>query len=381
MGDVARQPEPAEAGGRNVLIYGAPETSADLFHAVPLAIGDPFLYLENDGRRVATVSVLEADKVSALGIEVIDPAALGMDELIAAGKSRVEIEGELAVRACRELGISAADVPPEFPLLAADPLRAAGVELTIAPDVFVRRRRIKTGAQLEGIRRAQTAADAAMGVAASLIRELRPGLTSEAVREAMAEVAERHGCELPDEVIVSHGPQSALGHESGYGEILAGEPVVVDIWPRDKASRCYADMTRTFVAGGGEPPAELAEYWRLTRDSLDRVYAEVRPGVNGRTLFERSSEPYIEAGKPTQLTKKPGEVLEDGYFHGLGHGVGLEVHERPNLGRLGDDLLAGDVITLEPGCYRRGFGGCRLEDLVLVTEDGYETLTDFPYEL
>src|SRR3954468_18607154 len=279
MGNVAR------------LIYGAPEVNADLFHAVPLGIGDPFLYLEDGDRRVATVSVLEADKVSALGIEVLDPAQLGQDELIAAGKDRVEIEGELCVRACRELGIAAAVVPPEFPLLAADPLRAAGIELTIDAGVFVERRRIKTGAQLEGIRRAQKAADAAMGVAASLIRDLRPGLTSEDVRAAMAAVAEEHGCELPDGVIVSHGAQSALGHEAGYGEIVRGEPVVVDIWPRDKTSRCYADMTRTFVAGGGEPPEELAEYWRLTRESLDRVYAEVRPGANGRTLFERSSEP------------------------------------------------------------------------------------------
>ena len=124
-----------------------------------------------------------------------------------------------------------------------------------------------------------------------------------------------------------------------------------------------------------------AEYWRLTRESLTRVYADLRAGANGRTLFERSAEPYIAAGYPTQLTKEPGTVLEDGYFHGLGHGVGLEVHERPFMGRLGDDLLAGEVVTVEPGCYRRGFGGCRLEDLVLVTEDGYEVLTDFPYEL
>jgi Xaa-Pro aminopeptidase len=348
---------------------------------VPLGIGDPFLYIEDGDRRIAVVSVLEADKVSALGIEVVDPATLGSDELIASGIDRVALEAEICVRACRAAGITAADVPPEFPLYVADALRAAGISLTVDAGVFVQRRRRKTGTQLEGIRRAQKAADAAMGVAASLIRELRPGLTSEEVRAAMAAVAEEHGCEMPDGVIVSHGAQSALGHESGYGEILRGEPVVVDIWPRDKASRCYSDMTRTFVAGGGEPPEELAEYWRLTRESLDRVYAEVGPGVNGRTLFERSSEPYIEAGKPTQLTKQPGEVLEDGYFHGLGHGVGLEVHERPSLGRIGDDLVPGDVITLEPGCYRRGFGGCRLEDLVLITEDGYETLTDFPYDL
>jgi len=182
-------------------------------------------------------------------------------------------------------------------------------------------------------------------------------------------------------VQVAHGAQSASGHDQGSGEIPAGAPVIVDIWPRDRASRCYADRTRTFVAGGGSPPPELAEFWKWTKDSLDRVYADIRAGVNGRMLFERSAEPYIEAGQPTQLTKAPGTMLEDGYYHSLGHGVGLEVHERPFMGRLDDELLAGDVVTLEPGCYRQGFGGCRLEDLVVVTEGGCEVLTNFPYDL
>ena len=348
---------------------------------MPAGIGDPFLYLENDGRRAATVSVLDAAQVSAHGIEIIDPATLGQDDLIASGLDHVHLEAEICLRAAQALRITEATVPPEFPLFVADHLRANGIELTIDDDEFQRRRRVKNEFELEGIRRAQKAADAAMGVARSLIHELRPGLTSEEVRAAMQAVCEEHGCELPGDVIISHGAQSAIGHESGFGEILAGEPVVVDIWPSDKASRCWADMTRTFVAGGGEPPEELAEYWRLTKDSLERVYADLRAGANGRKLFERSAEPYIEAGKPTQLTKKPNTVLEDGYFHGLGHGVGLEVHERPYMGRMGDDLLVGDVVTVEPGCYRRGFGGCRLEDLVVVTEDGYEMLTDFPYDL
>lgn len=325
--------------------------------------------------------MLDAHSVTPHGIETIDPQTLGQDELIAEGWNRLAIEGEMCLRAARKLDIEAAVVPPDFPLFVADYLRAAGLEITIDEDEFVQRRRVKSGVQLDGIRRAQKAADAAMGVARSLIHALRPGLTSEQVRAAMAAVCEEHGCELSDDAIVSHGAQSAIGHDSGSGLIGAGEPVVVDIWPRDKASRCYADMTRTFVAGGGEPPEELAEYWRLTKDSLERVYKELRAGANGRTLFERSAEPYIEAGYPTQLTKAPGAVLEDGYFHGLGHGVGLQVHERPFMGRLGDDLLAGEVVTVEPGCYRRGFGGCRLEDLVLVTEDGYELLTDFPYDL
>jgi Xaa-Pro aminopeptidase len=364
-----------------VLIHGSPEHSADLFHEVPIPIIDPFLYLEANGRRATTVTILEADKVSALGVEVLDPSSLGIDELLEQGLDSVGIEAELCLRACREMGIVDAVVPADFPLFAADHLRAAGVKLTIDADFFVGRRRIKTAAELDGIRRAQRAADEAMGVAASLIRELRSGLSSEDVREAMREVCERHGCELPEDVIVSHGAQSAVGHEAGHGEIGAGEPVIVDIWPRDKASRCYADMTRTFVSGGGEPPAELVEFWTLTRESLQRVYADVRAGASGRKLFERSCEPYIEAGQPTQLTKAPGEILEDGYFHGLGHGVGLEIHERPWMGRVADDLVTGDVVTLEPGCYRRGFGGCRLEDLVVITEDGCEVLTDFPYDL
>jgi Xaa-Pro aminopeptidase len=218
-------------------------------------------------------------------------------------------------------------------------------------------------------------------VGAQLIRELRPGLTSEEVRAAMQAVCDEHGCELPDDVIVSHGPQGAIGHESGHGEIGRGEPVIVDIWPRDRASRCWADMTRTFIAGGGEPSEEIGRYWALTRESLRRIYPMIRAGADCPAIYAASCEPYHEAGLKTQLNKEPGTVLRDGFFHGLGHGVGLDVHERPGLGRAPDMLRAGDVITIEPGCYRQGYGGVRLEDLVLVTEDGCETLTDFPYDL
>jgi Xaa-Pro aminopeptidase len=365
----------------DVLIYGSPATSPDLFHAIPVGVVDPFLYVERNGRRVATVSVLDADKVSAFGIEVLDGAKLGRDELLEQGLSDIELEGELALRAAREVGVSGAAVPPDFPLGVADALRAGGIELTVDEAGFVDRRRVKTDHQLEGIRRAQKAADAAMDIAAGLIRSLEGGLTSEAVRLAMQAVCEERGCDLPDDVIVAHGAQAADGHESGFGELLAGESVVVDIWPRDKQSRCWADMTRTFVAGGGRPDQELQRYWELTRESLGRVYPMIRAGANGREIYEASCGPYHEAGLPTQLTKAPGEVLREGYFHGLGHGVGLEVHERPHLGRKADTLVAGDVITIEPGCYRRGFGGVRLEDLVIVTDDGCETLTDFPYEL
>jgi Xaa-Pro aminopeptidase len=362
-----------------IVIHAAPETSPDLFHAIPAGIVDPFTYVETGDRRAATVSVLDSDKVEPLGVEIVDVYALGRDELQEQGLTPEEVDNEIALRALRRLGVERALVPPTFPLAVADHIRAGGIELVPDAEHFVQRRRRKTAAQLEGIRRAQRAADAAMGIAAERIRG--GGTSSEDVRAAMQAVCEEHGCELPDDVIVAHGAQGAVGHDSGSGEIPDGAPVVVDIWPRDKASRCWADMTRTFVAGGGEPDEEIARYWELTRESLRRVYPMIRAGAEGRAIYEASCGPYHEAGLPTQLSKPPGTVLRDGFFHGLGHGVGLDIHERPGLGRTPDTLQAGDVITIEPGCYRQGYGGCRLEDLVLVTEDGCETLTDFPYEL
>jgi len=364
-----------------LLIYGSSDALPDLFHAVPTPLIDPFMYLVSNGTRAATVTVLDADKLTPLGIEIIDLYDLGADEMFAQGLTRHEIDLEFCRRACDRLGVRRAVVPSEFPVGVADHLRASGIEIVVDPDVFVNKRRSKTAAEIEGIRRAQRAADEAMALGAQLIRDLRPGLTSEVVREAMQEVCDRLGCELPDDAIVSHGAQGAVGHEPGHGEIVEGEGVIVDIWPRDRASRCWADMTRTFVAGGGEPADELAEYWRLAREALESSFAAVRAGADCQAIYALSCEPFERAGYLTQRSKPEGTKLDEGYFHSLGHGVGLEVHERPNLGRTPDTLVVGDVITLEPGCYRKGFGGVRLEDLVLVGEDGAELLTDFPYDL
>jgi Xaa-Pro aminopeptidase len=166
----------------------------------------------------------------------------------------------------------------------------------------------------------------------------------------------------------------------GAGPLYAGETIVIDLWPRDNESSCSADMTRTFVVG--EIPDEVAEWHRICKEALDGTIAAMRPGIAAKSLYAATCDIFEGAGYPTQRTKAEGETLDSGFFHSLGHGVGLEVHEEPLLGLVGHDpLVAGDVLAVEPGLYRAGYGGCRLEDLLLVTEDGAENLTDFPYGL
>jgi Xaa-Pro aminopeptidase len=165
----------------------------------------------------------------------------------------------------------------------------------------------------------------------------------------------------------------------GSGAILAGEPITVDLWPKDEETGCFTDMTRTYVVG--EPSEELLTYHRLSKEALDRSLATIRPGAKVADVHGAACDVFEAAGYPTQRTKKPGEVLLDGFFHSLGHGVGLEVHEAPGLGQSDEVLVEGDVIAVEPGCYRQGFGGARLEDLVLVTATGAEVFTNYSYDL
>jgi Xaa-Pro aminopeptidase len=377
----------------DVLIHGDTHRSAPLRHELPLGIIDPFSYFELNGRRVAVISSMEASRVAeaAPGVEVIDPYELGLDELIGRGMRWDELEPELCARAAERLGVRRLVVPGELPVAVADRLRADGIEVVPDESEFIRRRRSKTPAEIAGVRRAQAAADAGMAGAAELLRAAEPRdgvlqldgepLTAEAVRARIREVCAEHGAPTSEDIIVAAGAAGASGHETGTGPLPAGVPIVIDMWPCDEASGCFADMTRTFVAGA--PPApDVAAWHALCHDALERVFAALRPGVAGKDLFAVACDVFEAAGELTQRTKPAGESLRDGFFHSLGHGVGLQVHEEPALGRSGTDaLVAGDVVAIEPGCYRHGYGGVRLEDLALVTEEGFERLTDFPYAL
>ncbi len=374
----------------DVLIYGDTVRSPELRHEVPVSIADEFLYAEKGARRAVILHSLEIPRVreEAPELEIIPLEDLGLDELFEQGLQGWEVTLELSVRACRELGITSAAVPAAFPVAQADHLRANGVELVVDRDLFDDRRRSKNETELRGIRNAQRACEAALDASRDLLRRSRANgaglevdgepLTSERLKRVIEDVFADHAVE-GGEMIVAHGPQSAVGHDMGSGQIAPNEPIVIDLFPRDKATGCHSDMTRTYVVG--EPSDEVKEWYRLVKEALDTSTAGVKPGVNGRALFEEVCELFHGAGYPTPLHKEPGEVLEDGFFHGLGHGVGLEVHELPNLGRTGQDFVPGDVLTIEPGLYRSGYGGLRLEDVVLVTQSGHEVITDYPYDL
>ena len=372
-----------------MLIFGDTVRSPELRREVPHAVADPFLYVEHDGERYAVVRSLEVARMAQ--VESLTPLPLeefGLDELVAGGADSEAALVEIAARACERLGVAEAVVPGTFPVEVADRLRAAGIRLDVQRDLFSRRRRSKTPGQLEGVRKATRAAEAATAAIAACLRateqidgvvylEDRP-LTSERLKAAAAQAFLQSDA-VADEFIVAHGEQTCIGHHMGSGTILVGEPITVDLWPRDPHSGYHTDMTRTFVVGPVSD--ELRAYHRHCEEALAKAVAAIRPGVRGSELHTIASDVFEAGGFRSQLSKEPGEVLLDGFFHGLGHGVGLEVHEAPQLDLSGGELVEGDVVAVEPGCYRQGYGGVRLEDLVLVTAGGCEVLTSYPYAL
>ena len=283
-------------------------------------------------------------------------------------------------------GVESVATPPEFPLQTADGLREQGV--TVDPDdegVITEIRATKTDEEVEQIRQAQRANEAAMTRAETLFRtatvedgllyhEGEP-LTSERVKEAIEVTLLRHGCAL-DETIVACGTDAADPHDRGSGPLAAGEPIIVDIFPRDKTNRYHADMTRTFCRG--EPSETVREWYDLTAEAKRAALDALEPGATGEEVHAAVCDVYEAADLPT-LRADP--TAETGFIHSTGHGVGLDVHELPRVSESAGELQPGQVVTIEPGLYDPEVGGIRIEDIVVVTGDGYENLTDYEESL
>ncbi|WP_416839505.1 M24 family metallopeptidase [Haloferax sp. DFSO52] len=278
-------------------------------------------------------------------------------------------------------------VPADFPVGTADALRDEGVAVEAeSDDVLLTIRAVKSDDEIEYIHDAQDANEASMAAAEALIRaadvaddgtlvyEGEP-LTSERVKEEIEITLLRHGCAL-DETIVAGGADAADPHNRGSGPLSANEAIIIDIFPRDKATKYNGDMTRTFVKG--EPTEKIREWFDLTEDAFHAALDAVEPGATGEDVHNAVCDVYEAAG---ENTLRADQSAETGFIHSTGHGVGLDVHELPRISRSGEELKPGHVITIEPGLYDPDVGGVRIEDMVVVTEDGYENLTDYPVEL
>lgn len=277
--------------------------------------------------------------------------------------------------------------PSAFPLGTADGIRTQGVEVTADDDGVVERiRATKLSEEVDHIREAQRANEASMRTAERLIREadvaddgtLRhdgEALTSERVKEEIEVSLLRDGCSL-DTTIVACGADAADPHDRGSGPLRADESIIVDIFPRSKETGYFADMTRTFVKG--EPNETIREWYDLTRRAKEAALETVEPGVSGSEVHGAVCDIYEEAGCPT-LRNDP--TTETGFIHTTGHGVGLDIHEYPRISTAENELRPGHVVTIEPGLYDPDVGGVRIEDIIVVTEDGYENFTDYEESL
>ncbi|MBA2313244.1 MAG: aminopeptidase P family protein [Actinobacteria bacterium] len=374
------------------LLHGDSLHSPEMRHEIAEVVADPVTFLDHEGRRIIVVSPLE-ESIFATREDVIDEIwtvhELGWGELIKdESMSLYDLEAEMVLRALTRAGTASVAVPASFGLLVGDYLRARGIEVNVDADGWAERRRRKAPWELEGIERAQRATETAMLTAAHMLRGAEPTdkgtlrfegeiLTAEMIREAMSAQLVALGAES-EEILVQSGDACMNGHDLGFGPILPDRSCIIDCFPRDRRTGVYTDMTRTFVPG--VPSKELSALHEHCRAALDAALEGMKPGDD--RAFRRVAEYFESHGYPTYLSHEGDSPLREGFSHGLGHGVGLEVHEPPAMGRRSMPLMAGEVVAVEPGLYFEGIGGVRLEDTVVVTDDGVERFTDpFSYDL
>jgi Xaa-Pro aminopeptidase len=377
-----------------VLFYADGYKFPDVYHVTRFLAPDPIIALEQDGDVVIVASPLEEGRArkESRAREVFNTEDFGAKEFSKTATSREELDAEVITRFLESRGVRRVAVGPYFPLGMAERLRGAGIEIVVDRELSERRRTKRPDeiAALEATQRATEDAWA-RGVGAverSTIR--KDGIleldgepfTAERLRAIVESRLLELGC-VSEGAIIAPGKQAADPHMIGSGPLRAGEAIVMDIFPQHKTTRYFADMTRTISKG--EPPTEIARMYEITKRAQDAGIRALRPGITGREVHELVEDVIFAAGydtlRPGQQRSKNGGPPR-GFIHGTGHGVGLEIHEMPTVGRAGTTpLAAGDVVTVEPGIYLPELGGVRLEDMLVITETGSRNLTAAPRQL
>ena len=370
-----------------VIMAGIPQFNAAMYRRIRFSVGDPVVLLEvpaGDGRSRATLILRDIEMDRARQKARVDQVACPADYTPEEGLSgdRETATAQAAAECLRRFGVSRVVADRTLPLIFAEFIGRAGIAVRCDPDLGILDRRSKDAEEIAWIRQAQAVTEEVMARACELVSRaairadgvlVHDGqpLSSERVRASIDHWLIDRGYWNPPS-IVAGGPAGGDCHNLGFGALRTGQPVIIDIFPRNRETLYNGDCTRTVVHG--DVPDEIARMHAAVCQAKRAAAAAIRPGVTGEAVHEATVEVIRRAGYAIGLPAADAPDCTCTMPHGTGHGVGLDVHEPPLLHLSGPELTAGDVVTIEPGLYRRDLGGVRVEDLVVVTPQGCENL-------
>jgi Xaa-Pro aminopeptidase len=365
------------------LIVAASESDPDMLYATRFFAPDAFIFLEQNGKRTLVLSDLEIDRARRQA---------EADELLPYSAFEKEVQGKSAkappyekvlAHFLAKRNVRSAIVPANFPLGYARELESKRIRLQPADGLFWPAREAKSESELRLMRKALEITEAGMARGIEVLSRSEPGkgqklewsgtvLTSELLRAEIDTAVLRAGG-LPANTIVAGGDQACDPHERGHGPLKANSLIIIDIFPRSAASGYYGDLTRTVLRGRASD--EQRRLWETVNEGQALALKKMKPGVDGLKLHKEAKQFFADRGYPTELR----DGRQTGFFHGTGHGLGLEIHEHPRFQKT--VFKAGQVLTVEPGLYYPGLGGVRTEDVVAITKRGIRMLSRFENRL
>ena len=364
------------------LIVAPSDIDADMLYATKFWAGDPFIFLQQNGKRTVVLSDLEMGR---------GRKTAKVDEFVSFNQLEREVQGnakqpppyeKVLAHFLRKRGVKSATVPANFALGYARELAKDNVDLSTTNGLFWPEREAKTDEELKLIGRALRVTETGLKRAMEVLKASKPKgktlswsgktLTSELLRAEIDTAMLRAGG-TPTNTIVAGGDQACDPHERGFGPLYANSLIILDIFPRDPKTGYWGDMTRTVVRGRASDAQR--KLWQIVLEGQKLALGEIRDGVDGMKVHKAIQTLFKKRGYPTEV--RNGKNV--GFFHGTGHGLGLEIHEYPRLQKV--VLKERQVLTVEPGLYYPGLGGVRHEDVVVVTKTGCTFLSKFPKQL
>lgn len=363
------------------LIIASSDHDADMLYATGFFVPDPFIFLQQGRRSTIVLSDLEIDRGRKEAR--VDKIVAYSDLSLKLKKGKDATFTEHVVAFLQERKIRRVAVPGSFPLGLATYLAKAGIKLVPQAGLFWPERERKTEAELKLLRNALVITEAGMARGIEVLRAAQIGpkkalrwgtkpLTSEILRAEIESAILRAGG-VPANTIVAGGDQACDPHERGSGPLRADDLIILDIFPRSARTGYFGDLTRTVVRGRASDAQR--RLWATCLEGQKRAFRAIKPGQPGKSVQDDVRQYFTDQGYPTERR----EGRWTGFFHGLGHGLGLEIHEVPRVATT--TFTPGQVVTVEPGIYVSGLGGVRHEDVVAITKTGHRLLSRFPKPL